>query len=246
MVLKNKHHGFESRLTEKLKKSKGTRHDEKSTLIIRKFSRLLDNWIASKLVSTSITPNQITFLSFIVILISAFFFVLGKHIYVILGALLFLLSHILDGVDGSLARLKGMSSTYGDFLDSVVGVSSRPIVFFCMAVGVYLRNHDPWVWIFVYSAMTSMLVKHYIQYSFMKSFEFSKKVSEEAYNKMKFLMLFRCNVWFYLPVLLLLAAFDQVYAFLIFFGLYAPAYAIAQTILLLNKAKKSTQGGTKD
>jgi len=60
------------------------------------------------------TPNQVSFLSFIVALISSLFFVLG---HAVIGALLIQVSSILDYSDGQFARLKHMASRFGHFTD---------------------------------------------------------------------------------------------------------------------------------
>ncbi|MBL7147246.1 MAG: CDP-alcohol phosphatidyltransferase family protein [Nanoarchaeota archaeon] len=232
---------IESKITDKLLKSKGTRHDEEDTHILRKFSRLLDNWVASKLVKTKITPNQVTFISLISALFSAFFFALASHLYVILGTFFFLTSHILDGVDGSLARLKGMGNKYGSFLDHIVGIFIRPIIFFFIAWGVFSINNNYLTWVFAYSAITSLLVNGYIQNVFLHDFSFSKDVAKNIYRKFSFLMLFRYTVWFYLPVMLFFAIINNMYLFLLVFGIYGPLYAIAQTCILAKKVKKHSK-----
>jgi len=60
------------------------------------------------------TPNQVSFLSFIVALISSLFFILG---HAVIGALLIQVSSILDYSDGQFARLKHMASRFGHFTD---------------------------------------------------------------------------------------------------------------------------------
>lgn len=229
---------IESRILNKLKETGAIKFDDKNKSIIIKFSRLLDYWISSKIIKTKITPNQITFLSVITLLISAFFFLLATHLFIILGALFFLIGHILDGVDGVLARMKGMSSKYGDFLDNLAGLPTRAVVFFCIAWGVFNTNHDYSTWIFVYLAITSLLIKNYTQTVFFHNFSFSKNVSKEIYTKFKFLMLFRYNVWFYLPVMLFFAIINNMYLFLLIFGIYGPIYTIIQIYVLIKKAKK--------
>lgn len=63
---------------------------------------------------TKITPNQVTFLSFVIAILSGFSF---WNNYFILGAFLFQLSYVLDIVDGALARVTNQFSKYGAFLD---------------------------------------------------------------------------------------------------------------------------------
>ena len=73
--------------------------------------------MAQLLAKTRITPNQMTWAAFGIALLSFISFVFGWNI---IGGLLAQLSSIVDGIDGSLARLKGAVSTFGGFLDSVL------------------------------------------------------------------------------------------------------------------------------
>lgn len=73
--------------------------------------------MARLLAGTRLTPDQTTWGAFGIAFLSFISFIFGQNI---IGGLLAQLSSIADGVDGSLARLKGMSSTFGGFLDSVL------------------------------------------------------------------------------------------------------------------------------
>jgi len=80
-------------------------------------NRRVSEPVARLLTRTKLTPNQVSCGAFGIALLSFVSFILGQNI---IGGILVQLSSIVDGVDGSLARLKGMSSTFGGFLDSVL------------------------------------------------------------------------------------------------------------------------------
>jgi CDP-L-myo-inositol myo-inositolphosphotransferase len=84
-----------------------------SKYINRKMSEPMTRLLAK----TKVTPNQMTWAAFGIALLSFVSFILG---YNIVAGLLVQLSSIVDGIDGSLARLKGMTSEFGGFLDSVL------------------------------------------------------------------------------------------------------------------------------
>ena len=73
--------------------------------------------MAYLLAKTRVTPNRMTWAAFGIALLSFFSFVLGHNV---IAGLLVQLSSIVDGIDGSLARRKGMTSEFGGFLDSVL------------------------------------------------------------------------------------------------------------------------------
>jgi phosphatidylglycerophosphate synthase len=85
--------------------------------VSRYINRRLSNPVASLLARTWITPNQVTWAAFVIALLSFFGFFFGWNIA---GGLLAQLSSIVDGVDGTLARLKNSASAFGGFLDSVL------------------------------------------------------------------------------------------------------------------------------
>ena len=80
-----------------------------SVFVLRKFSTLF-TWAAVRL---KMTPNQVTVISFLIGLLSAYEFSLGNFWPTVLGALLLQLSIIVDCVDGELARYTRKFSQFG-------------------------------------------------------------------------------------------------------------------------------------
>jgi len=81
----------------------------------RVFSPLV-SLLASMFAKAGLKPDHVTAMSLLVTALSSLFLALGfPFVY---GVLLFT-SGLLDGVDGSLARLTGASSAWGGFLDSL-------------------------------------------------------------------------------------------------------------------------------
>jgi len=85
--------------------------------ISKRINRKMSEPMARLLAKTKVTPNQTTWAAFGIALLSFASFALG---YNIIAGLLVQLTSIVDGIDGSLARLKGMTSEFGGFLDSVL------------------------------------------------------------------------------------------------------------------------------
>ncbi len=73
--------------------------------------------MARLLAKTKLTPNQMTWGAFGIALLSFVSFIFGQNI---IAGLLVQLSSIVDCMDGGVARLKGMTSKFGGFLDSVL------------------------------------------------------------------------------------------------------------------------------
>lgn len=91
---------------------------------------------------TNFTPNQITIIAFIFGLLSAYSFLNGKWYYLIIGSLLFEFSFILDYVDGKIARLKGMKSVFGAYLDISCDVVKYFFIILGIVYGQYILTKD--------------------------------------------------------------------------------------------------------
>ena len=106
-------------------------------------------WIAAsrrlltkRLMHTSVTPNQITLGSAAVGLMGAFFLAQPSQVWQVLGSLLFLLSTIMDGCDGEIARLTFQESAFGAKLDLIMDNIVHLVLFPSIALGLYRREYD--------------------------------------------------------------------------------------------------------
>ena len=96
----------------------------------------MNRWVVRLLYPTSITPNQITFLSLIFGLASAGFYVSEIPDALVWGAIFLYGKVFLDNVDGNLARVRGTTSRFGRFLDSLADFLVTVLVY--IAVTMYL------------------------------------------------------------------------------------------------------------
>ena len=78
-----------------------------------------NGWVVRNLYSTPITPNQITVFSFIAGMLSMGFYVSGRSDSLVWGGIFLYGKVFLDNIDGNLARVRGTSSRFGRFLDSL-------------------------------------------------------------------------------------------------------------------------------
>ncbi|MBI4640540.1 MAG: CDP-alcohol phosphatidyltransferase family protein [Candidatus Tectomicrobia bacterium] len=85
--------------------------------ISEKLDRKISLQITRYLSSTGITPNQCTFLSFLIGLCSAGLFAFG---YPFFGGIMAQIASIIDGVDGEIARLKFLQTKFGAYFDAIL------------------------------------------------------------------------------------------------------------------------------
>ncbi|MFC1664729.1 CDP-alcohol phosphatidyltransferase family protein [Pseudomonadota bacterium] len=99
-----------------------------------------ENYLARALSGTSITPNQITIYSAILAFIGTYLFATQWYLPALILAVI---AGILDGVDGKLARIKLLSSPYGDRLDHTLDISFEFSWYIALAWGLSQGTGDP-------------------------------------------------------------------------------------------------------
>ncbi len=115
--------------------------------ISRNIDRKISGLISRGLVRTPLTPNQITIIASLVGIGGAVLLGLGGYWACVIGAALFVLSTILDGCDGEVARLKFRESEFGYHLDLVLDNVVYASVFTGIAVGlarIHPGTHPLW------------------------------------------------------------------------------------------------------
>jgi len=110
--------------------------------ISRHLNRPISIRISKYLVKTNISPNFISFLSFILCCIGAFFFFLREYPYLLLGAILAQAASIVDGCDGEIARLKFQETEFGAWFDAVLDRYADAFLLFGLIYYVYFLNKN--------------------------------------------------------------------------------------------------------
>jgi len=126
--------------------------------ISKHVNRKMSEPMARLLAKTKVTPNQMTWAAFGIALLSFISFVLG---YNIIAGLLVQLSSIVDGIDGSLARLKGMTSEFGGFLDSVLDRYADILIVLGLTLWSLSHETYPGIWLAGMLAITGIICISY-------------------------------------------------------------------------------------
>lgn len=102
----------------------------------RHFDRRISGAVSRRLIRTAVTPNQIT--AFVTLLGIGAGWLMAQAGYApkVWGSFLFLLTSILDGCDGEVARAKGMTSRLGGWLDLWGDNIVHVAVFWGLGVGL--------------------------------------------------------------------------------------------------------------
>jgi len=126
--------------------------------ISKHINRKISEPMARLLAKTKVTPNQTTWAAFGIALLSFVSFVLGNNI---IAGLLVQLSSVVDGIDGSLARLKGMTSEFGGFLDSVLDRYADILI--VLGLTLWSLSHETYsgIWLAGLLAITGIICISY-------------------------------------------------------------------------------------
>lgn len=101
------------------------------------FTRYISAPITAILTYTKVTPNMATLAMFFFGIMGSIFFSLGDVYSYIIGGLSFVFLIVSDTVDGELARFKGTSSLFGDYLDRLAHYVTNTSMFLGIGIGLY-------------------------------------------------------------------------------------------------------------
>lgn len=110
--------------------------------ISRYLNRPISTRITRHLLRADITPNYVSFFSFILATLGALFFFLGGYINLVTGAMLAQVSSVIDGCDGEIARLKFQVTEFGGWFDAVLDRYADAFLLFGLTYYVYFANRN--------------------------------------------------------------------------------------------------------
>jgi phosphatidylglycerophosphate synthase len=104
-------------------------------VVSRHLNRHISIFVSKRIVNTSLTPNVVSMLTFLLGIAAALTAAKGGYTYTLLGAFLFQWNSILDGVDGELARVRFQQSKLGQWLDTISDDTSNVLFYAGLAIG---------------------------------------------------------------------------------------------------------------
>lgn len=119
---------------------RGLRGKRNDGPVSRYLNRPLSIRLSRYLARFPITPNQISFLTFLLSLLSAGLFLAGSYGTLLLGGMLAQFASILDGCDGEIARLKFQESAYGGWFDAVLDRYADGFLLFGLTWHAYMAG----------------------------------------------------------------------------------------------------------
>lgn len=116
--------------------------------------------LARLLAPTPITPNMVSvFGGLMVVAAGAVYWSTSGPVWALLGMLLHMSWHVVDGADGDLARITGRTSPLGELVDGICDYASHIILYVLLAL-VLTRTLGPgWAWFWTLAAGASHIVQ---------------------------------------------------------------------------------------
>jgi len=111
-----------------------------------------------------LTPNLITLFSFIIAIIATGFIVIGGSENFIIAALLIHISHILDCMDGQMARYRNTLSRSGSYFDKLTDQIQVIIWFSAVAYAAYLQTQTVLPLFLAFSGVSFYSLRGYLKY----------------------------------------------------------------------------------
>ena len=98
--------------------------------VSRHLNRPISRWLSRYLVRTSVTPNQISLISWMLSCVAAGLMAVSGYPALAAGGVLAQLASIIDGCDGEIARLKHSQSEFGGWFDAVLDRYADAVLLF--------------------------------------------------------------------------------------------------------------------
>lgn len=111
-----------------------------------------------------LTPNLITLFSFITAIISALFIIAGGTTYFITAAVLIHLSHVLDCMDGQMARYRKTSSLSGGFFDKLTDQIQVTLWFGAVGYAAYAQSQSILPVFLAFTGVAFYSLRGYVKY----------------------------------------------------------------------------------
>ena len=127
--------------------------------VFARMNRRVSTPISRQLIKYPITPNMVSLFTLGVSFFAGVFFAFGGRANMLIGAMLSVISSILDGCDGEVARLTFQESVFGCWLETVCDYLYYVFVFVGMMIGLLGRGpvYQFWGTLLLFGAVASFL-----------------------------------------------------------------------------------------
>src|SRR5262245_34908291 len=123
-----------------------------------RLNRIFSDPLAALLLSTPLTPNQVTCLSMASGITAGALFSFGDYAHSLAAAIFYVLAALLDNCDGEIARSKGLGSTFGAWFDIAADFVTDISLFIGVALSQWNRGNDQGVGLFLILCLSGAIL----------------------------------------------------------------------------------------
>jgi phosphatidylglycerophosphate synthase len=136
-------------------------------VVARHLNKRLSFPLTRVLLRYPVTPNQITVVNFCIGLAGCLLLLSPVWAWRVAGAALIQVHSVLDGCDGEVAKIKGLHSRLGAWLDTIADDVLNNVMFVCLFVGLYRESGAALVfWLGITTTVASLGMSFFI-YDFL-------------------------------------------------------------------------------
>ena len=146
-------------------------------------NRPISRAVSKVLSKTSVSPNQISVVCFLLGLLGAGALAVPNAWAWVVGGLLIQLASILDGCDGEIARIKHLHSSRGAWLDTMLDRYADLAVGVAVTFAASQHYSAPWIWPAGLVAIISFLLASYATKEY--ELRFGKPYPNNHFNRLK-------------------------------------------------------------
>ncbi len=106
------------------------------------FARPISIYITLIFLRLGFSPNMATGAFLLTGIIGSILLASGDKVLFFLGTLFLQLWYIIDHVDGEIARYRKQTTFTGVYFDKICHYILHPLIFLCIGLGLYFREHD--------------------------------------------------------------------------------------------------------
>ncbi|HDO19519.1 MAG TPA: hypothetical protein ENG74_02205 [Thermoplasmatales archaeon] len=184
-------------------------------------NRPVSRYLSKLLVKTSISPDAISLLSFLMCILASYLFSLGDYLSFLAGGLVAQFASIVDGCDGEIARLKFQCSRYGAWLDANLDRYADALMILGLCYGYWISNASTDIWIVGFFALIGSFMNSYTAVKYDDIFRGGEKIPR-----------FRIGRDLRIFLIMVGTLLNQIFAMLIVLAIITNAESVRRLIVL--------------
>lgn len=216
---------------------------KKAHNLIRQFYVSLFTYIGrelgayEKVAGTGLTPNGISCLGILCAVITGFLLATNVYSLQLLGMFFAQLTFFCDNLDGNVARLKGIQSVVGEWVDLTCSQVADFFVLLGVTIGAYQHNPSVYIWLLGFFAIGFRFLNKNLQISLTSLAMWNEMVDYSGEKKFMKQFLYTRHLIYFL--LIWACLFNKLYWYFLFISFYGFLFYFTSVVFIYRKLTSS-------